>query len=389
MPPRDAPDRQVHKTEWDGPKIFRPEARSYADMEELVAHIAEITGAEPTSPTSIRYRMVRRGSYVRQADEGSHAISFGDPVLDSITSPIGEVVVGGRSLGTVAPGGRSAFLLPATVCQPGPDDLQTCWSEDGSLMVISDEDGSSVSFHVWNDNSWLSWSMGASIGTTGPNFERAQINSRYYYTAYAQVCAPDYDSDHDANDDYMQESSGGTAGTERPHRIESLCRVQWNGHRLRGVVRTGEDCYAEYVEPWPEGYPDDWPPLNGGPDEPPPAVTVSPRNLRFSPSATNPHSSRYVLVSNPFDSEVEIDVSKSVLDPQLGPPPPNPFFNLSGQITIPGMGVFGIPVLFDGSVSSGGAVTWLRHYSGSFTVDTGPATITVRLEGQVGEPQVG
>jgi hypothetical protein len=96
--------------------------------------------------------MVRRGSYVRQAADGSQAISYGDPVLDSITSPIGEVVVGGRSLGTVAPGGRSALLLPATVCQPGPDDLQTCWSEDGSLMVISDEDGSSVRFHVWNDN---------------------------------------------------------------------------------------------------------------------------------------------------------------------------------------------------------------------------------------------
>jgi hypothetical protein len=389
MPARDAPDSRLYKTEWEGPKIFRPEARSYANMEELVAHIAEITGAEPSSPTSIRYRMVRRGSYVRQQEDGSHAISFGDPVLDSITSPVGEIVVGGRSLGTVTPGRRSARLLRANVCQPGPDNLQTCWSEDGSLMVISDEDGSSVRFHVWNDSNLLGWSMGASIATTGPNFERAQINSRYYLNAVAQLCAPIYDSDHGANDDYMSESEeGAPLFSERPHRIESLCRVQWNGHRLRGVVRTGDDCHAEFVEPWPEGYPDDWPPLAGGPGEPPPAVTVSPQNLTFSPSVTNPHSSHYVLVSNPFDTTVAIDVSEAVLDPQPGPgtPLPNPFSNVSGHFTIPPMGVFSIQVLFNGTVFPIGAVTPLgHHYSGSFEVDTGPVTRTVRLEGQLRE----
>jgi hypothetical protein len=387
VPARDEWDSHVHKTEWDGPKILTPEARSYGSIEDLVTHIAEITGAEPTSPTSIRYRMVRRGSYTRQAEDGSHAISLGDPVLDSITSPIGEIVVGGRSLGAVTPGGRDVLLLPATVCQPGPDDLQTCWSEDGSLMVISDPDGSSVKFHVWNDSPWHGgWSMGASITTTGPNFERAQINSRYYFTAYAQVCAPIYDSDHDSNDDYMDESEGGFGPVgERPHRIESLCRVQWNGHRLRGMVHTGEDCYAEYVEPWPEGYPEDWPPLYGGPDEPPPAVTVSPQNLLFSPSGTNPHSSRYVLVSNPFNTEVDINVSKAVLDPQPGPPPPtNPFFNVAGQLTIPSTGVFGIPVLFNGTGLPLG-----QHYFGSFGVDTGPQTTTVHLEGYLGALQIG
>jgi hypothetical protein len=229
--------------------------------------------------------------------------------------------------------------------------------------------------------------MGASISTTGPNFERAQINSRYYFTAYAQVCAPIYDSNHAVNDDYMQESDSGTPlFSERPHRIESLCRVQWNGHRLRGVVRTGDDCYAEYVEPWPEGYPEDWPPLDSGPGEPTPIVTVSPQHLTFSPSVTNPHSSHYVLVANPFDTRVDIDVTEAVLDPQPGPPPPNPFSNVAGRFRIPPRGVFSIQVLFNGAVVPAGAFTRFQHYSGSFKVDTGPATRTVRLDGQLRGP---
>jgi len=384
MSSQDAPHNRPYKTEWDSPKVFRPEARSYANMEELIAHVAEISGADPSSPTSIHYRMVRRGSYVRQQKDGSYGTSFGDPILDSITSPVGEVVVGGRSLGTVQPGSHGAQLVEATICQQGPENLQTCRSEDGSLIVISAPDGSSVRFHAWNDDDWLQWSMGASISTTGHDFVRAQIDSRYYFTAYAQVCTVYYDSDHDANDDYMQQSEDGYGLiSEKPHRVESLCRVQWNGHRLAGIVVNGDPCYAPQVNPFPVGWPSDWPPIG-----PPAAVTVGPQILAFSPSATNPHSTRYVNVSSTFDTDVEIDVSEAVLDPQPGPPTPNPFSNDSGHMTIHPMGAIPIQVDFNGAVgSAGGAATSFQHYSGRFRVGIGPAYSTVLLEGQVRSPQ--
>jgi hypothetical protein len=229
--------------------------------------------------------------------------------------------------------------------------------------------------------------MGCSLGTPGTQFVRAQINSRYYFTAHAQTCAPIYDQDRGSNDDYMDESEWGTRSvSERPHRIESLCRVQWHDHRFTGVVSTGDDCYPVGVEPWPEGYPEDWPPLDGGPEPPPPAVTVSPQQLTFAPSVTTPQSSHYVLVTNPFDNGVAIDVSDAALDPNPGTPLPNPFSNVAGHFTIPARGVFSIQALFDGSVAPAGAQTRFQYYSGSFDVDTGPRTTTVRLEGQLRGP---
>jgi hypothetical protein len=80
-----------------------------------------------------------------------------------------------------------------------------------------------------------------------------------------------------------------------------------------------------------------------------------------------------------------VNVSEAVLDPQSGPgtPLPNPFSNVSGQITVPGMGQVELPVNFNGAVVPAGAFTPFQHYSGSFGVDIGPVTRTVRLEGQL------
>ena len=54
-------------------------------------------------------------------------------------------------------------------------------------------------------------------------------------SALAQSCDLIYDNDHDANDSYMAESEEGWGLSDSARRVESLCRIQWNGYRLRGV----------------------------------------------------------------------------------------------------------------------------------------------------------
>jgi hypothetical protein len=60
----------------------------------------------------------------------------------------------------------------------------------------------------------------------------------------------------------MDEYEEGAGLGEAYIQVVSLCRVQWHGRRVSGVVSAGEDCWdVGTVQPWPDGYPADWPPL--------------------------------------------------------------------------------------------------------------------------------
>jgi hypothetical protein len=363
---------------------------TYANTEEVVARIAEVSGFEPSSPRSIRGHISRRGRYVRHREDGSPAIVTGSPLLDSVASASGEIVIDGH---VVRPPNVGPTRAAASVCQPGPyEGLETCFSEDGTRIDIRADDDSYVTFHSWNERGFARWTLGTSLSARGPDFERAAIWSRYYFHAYAQVCAVTTDNDHDSNDSYMAESEEGWSvlgAGEVPHRVESLCQVQWNGYRLQGIVSAGETCFTVGVPAFPEEFPHDWPPPT-----PPevPEVSVSPHNLTFSPRATSPRSTKRVRVRNTFNQAMDVTVGPVRLDGDLGALgiAANPFSKVSGQLTIPADDSVEIEVRFDGSVVAGNAATAAQRYTGRFNIDSDQGPNTVRLEGRlIGTATVG
>jgi hypothetical protein len=387
------PKRKTSKADgnnrWTVDDIVSAGPGTYESPEALVARIAEVSGFTPTSPTAISGHISRRGRYTRESPDGTLAIVSGSPLLDGIASPAGEVVVGGQ---VVQPPSIGPTRAAATVCQPGPyEGLETCFSEDGTTLEIRSWDGSFARFHSWKESGIGHWSLGTSITVRGPHFQRAAIDSRYYFPAFAQTCNVIYDNDHDANDSYMAESEEGWGfNADSARRVESLCRIQWNGYRLRGIVSAGESCLpVSSVREFPAEYPDDWPAI-----EPPPSLTISPTRLEFTSRATSPRSTKRVRVSSAFDTAVKITVTKAVLESERDPRDlgqrANPFSNVFGRFTIPPKGHFDIGVNFDGSVNSGAATTALGapgDYRGSFHINSDQESATVRLRGHIADTQ--
>jgi hypothetical protein len=269
--------------DWTVDDIVSAGPGTYESPEALVARIPEVSGFTPTSPTAISGHISRRGRYTRESPDGTLAIVSGSPLLDGIASPAGEVVVGGQ---VVQPPSIGPTRAAATVCQPGPyEGLETCFSKDGTTLEIRSWDGSFARFHSWKESGIGHWSLGTSITVRGPHFQRAAIDARYYFPAFAQTCNVIYDNDHDANDSYMAESEEGWGfNADSARRVESLCRIQWNGYRLRGIVSAGESClHVSSVREFTAEYPDDWPAI-----EPPPSLIISPTRLEFTSRATSP-----------------------------------------------------------------------------------------------------
>src|SRR5215208_3153923 len=156
--------------------------------------------------------------------------------------------------------------MTALTCDTDEWGWQVCRSDDGSLLTFTLPDGNkSISFRSFRESSFFGarWKIGTKIETSNLNFIRAIINSRYYHRAEAQTCAVHrYDSDDDSTSWSMDEYEEGYGWGVEYIRVVSLCRVQWHGRRFSGVVSAGEDCIdVGTVQPWPDGYPADWPPL--------------------------------------------------------------------------------------------------------------------------------
>jgi hypothetical protein len=382
MSTSDSSERPRFSFQAAGP--FQAQIRTHADLQALVAHAAEVTGVTPISPTSIRGHGGRSGGFERQTPGGGPAVSSHDPILDSLTTARGELVIGGQGLPmtasiSIATLGTLAQANRATMCVPGPGDLQTCRSADGSVMVF--KAGSDiVVFYAYSDSTGPYWNMGARVATLGEDFQRADIHSRYYMPAVAQTCALIYDNDHDSNDDEMDEYEWGI-NAEKPRRVEALCRVQWHGVRLSGVVFAGEACQPISVDPWPVGYPDDWPPATD-PNINPPHISATPDPMTFVARATSPKVTRTLRVSNTFDTPKQVRVDKATVADSSGShglpgsgavAGANPFSNGAGEFTVPARGSVSIPVTFDASKAGGAATGAVRargriavHHDGSF-----------------------
>ncbi len=349
----------------------------FSSVEELVDFVANLFDIEPLTKRSIR----GTGSQVRHrrkiiANERNPSVCQ-NPILDHITSPQGELVIGAQSfdmrprrLGGWGP--DRVLAAQALMCSEDFSGLDVCESADGSLRTYSD--GSvSVSFKSYSESTGPYWEMGTDIKTSGLDFEAAIINSRYLAEVSPEFCAVQkYDQDSTTNDSDLDEYEWGIFAP-KPKRVVSLCRVQWNDRRLSGVVSKGSECFlVGGVDPWPEGYPDDWLPISE--PEPPGSIVVNPRSIAFTSKPSHPSVTKLITLTSSHSNPVMVTINEAMVTtsptsptrPPLGHGRPfggeavGTFSNVSGQLTIPPNSSIRVGVTFSGERGLGSVHGSLR-----------------------------
>ena len=81
--------------------VIQPGRNSFASQDELKAYLVEMLGAK-MQPGGIGGSVSRKGKYLRRSADGTLALTFGDPVLDTISSATGTLVIGGRTIDLTA-----------------------------------------------------------------------------------------------------------------------------------------------------------------------------------------------------------------------------------------------------------------------------------------------
>lgn len=365
----------------------------FNNIEELVDYVAHEFNIEPQSKQLIS----GKGSILDKANiDLSRAILFHNPVLNQITSPHGELLIGsksfnmrGRRLNSSIGAGSSRHrpdnisAASALTCYEDFSGLEFCQSDDGKKQTYTDGEVS-IEFKSYRDSGWLYSEMGTEISTYGLNFEAAKINSRYFGEAFQQTCAVHkYDDDSDFNDNYLDEYEWFIG---RPLiRVESLCRVQWNGRRFSGIVSAGNQCFITgTIQPWPiDIWPADWPPLSQ--PDPIESIAIFPRNITFISKPSFPSVTKFITLNSTHSSPVTVTIGEAMIDtsspdepatfelPTFGGVPTGSFSNVSGQLTIPPNGSIKIGVTFSGESGLGSVPGNLR-----ITWDSGEVDIALK-----------
>jgi hypothetical protein len=255
---------------------IQPDRYTFANIEELNTYLGQVLGAQPEG-RGIRGSMSRKGMYLRRATDGTPPVTFGDPVLDAISSAAGTLVIGGQTIdlreGRGSPktttdlGGGVVVLNAPFLKFTGIVNGAERWASDDGSMVEFRLGTGRLAFHAWKKHTiYQYWSMGAEISVynTYAKFKAADIVSRYFMSVNTpcQVVANGHDSDR--NDTYLDQFEWGWH-SQQPERVAALCRAQWHNERFAEIVTAGEGCDNSPNDPnnpFPAGFPSGWNTIN-------------------------------------------------------------------------------------------------------------------------------
>jgi hypothetical protein len=295
---------------------IQPDRYTFANLDELTAYLGQVLGGQPEGG-GIRGSISRKGTYSRRAADGTQAVTFGDPVLDAISSAAGVLVIGGLKIDlreghrspeapTGAGGGVVAFApdLKFTGTVNGAER----WASDSGAMVQYRMGDGRLNFHAWKKHTFYHyWSMGGEIGISGTNtnFVAADIVSYYYMSVDSPCAVVKIGHDSDRDDSYVDQYEWGIHA-QQPERVAALCRAQWNNARFADIVTAGEGCPNYLNEVWPAGFPPDWPTktlvdLNGrwaSGGRPGPVISTTSTSLTIDMSAYNRPSAHGSIVDD-------------------------------------------------------------------------------------------
>jgi hypothetical protein len=252
---------------------IQPVQHTFANYDEFTAYLGNVLGGH-TEGRGIRGSMSRKGMYSRRAADGSQPITFGDPVLDAISSAAGVLVIGDQTIdlrdghGTPktpagAGGGVAVFGAPNLKFTSIVNGAERWASDDGATVEYRLGTGL-LTFHAWKKKTVYGyWSMGGeiSVSNTHAKFQAADIVSHYYMSATSPCQLVKIDHDSDRHDTYVDEYEWGW-NSQQPERVAVLCRAQWHNERFADLVTAGEGCPNYLDDGWPVGFPSDWNTIN-------------------------------------------------------------------------------------------------------------------------------
>jgi hypothetical protein len=247
--------------------LVQPDQYTFADVDELHTYLRGVLGGR-SDGEGVRGLMSRKGTYSRQAADGTAAVTFGDPVLDAISSASGQIVIGGRTIDLREGYGRATIGVGGDVVAATASDLKFIGIVNGAERWASDDRSSvqyrigsgRLTFHAWKKRNITSyWSMGAEISISGTNakFEFADIESIRFMSATAPCEPVDHDMESDRDDSYLDEYTWGV-NAQQPERTVSRCRAQWHHAQFADVVTAGSGCDAGVDYPFDTGFPPAW-----------------------------------------------------------------------------------------------------------------------------------
>jgi hypothetical protein len=257
---------------------IRPDRHTFRNFDEFKTYLGQVLGAK-VEGQGIRGSMSRKGPYSRRAADGSQPVTFGDPVLDAISSADGMLVIGDETIdlreglglptGPIgADGNVVAHAAPNLKFTSIVNGAERWATDDGSLVEYRLGTGR-LYFHAWKKHTIYGyWSMGAEISViyTPAKFKAADIDSRFYMSVDTPCQIIWADQDSDRNDTYLDEYEWGW-NSQQPERVASVCRALWHGALFADVVTAGDGCDNAPSDPsnnWPAGLPPEWTTISTG-----------------------------------------------------------------------------------------------------------------------------
>jgi hypothetical protein len=270
--------RQLRKIGDDGEAEFvtrgaviQPERSSFASQDELNAYLVEVLGGK-AQRKGVGGFLSRKGTYVRRSGNGTQAVTFGDPLLDAISSPAGTLVLAGKEIDLLAGRPRVNPLRRAghgVVLDAAPalkmtgivHDAERWATDDGSYVEYRIHNGR-LGFHAWKDSYLIGWSMGVEISVwdTATNFEAAAITSLEYMSVDAPCQMFGGGVASDFNDNHVDRSDWGVIA-QQPERVAGVCQAQWHHRQFADLVTAGDGCLRYKTDTWPTTFPSDWAPI--------------------------------------------------------------------------------------------------------------------------------
>jgi len=252
---------------------IRPERFEFTNDGDLSAYLCRVMGGR-SEDGGIRGSMSRTGTYTRRRADDTQAVTFGDPVLDAISSADGKLVIGDRTIdlqagqGSSGPsngGGHLVALDASSLKFTGMVNGAERWAADDGSWVEYRIGTGVLSFSAWKkDTIYLYWSMGGEISVSGTyvNFEEADVRSLTYMSVPGHPpCAVYRDGYSAAQDtDYVDQYDWGWHA-QQPERTAVLCRARWYHAQFREVLTAGFGCPNYLNETWDPGFPPEWRPI--------------------------------------------------------------------------------------------------------------------------------
>ena len=236
----------------------------FVDQDDLLTYLSSLFPFAEQADCW-RVAITRRGRYQRLSASGQPVFTFGDPVLDTVTSDSGLLILGGdvidvralRHAESTRPHGgvRSVEFGPRPqwieqavadamlgrgnfyIDRHGTDLVMLSSRNPDTLHFYYPSKGDWMTFHAWKSSTGPFWSMGGEIETGWHDFVYAAIVSDYSFIGIVGNCASFSDSDDDTYDDYVDELEWGVG---HPHKmVTAHCKAKWWGQYCTGTVSKG------------------------------------------------------------------------------------------------------------------------------------------------------